>query len=62
MAENRRDWDEAVRFYSRAVEIDTFYTSAYTGLATAYFELGNYELEVENYQAAVRIDPENPDS
>lgn len=59
LAQNKKDWDDAVRFYSRAVELDSLYSDAYSGLAVVYYEKRDYDLELENFLAAARIDSNN---
>jgi len=46
LADNRKDWDGAIRYYNRALVADPQYTKAYLGLGGDYHEEGDYESEV----------------
>jgi S1-C subfamily serine protease len=62
LADNRRQWDQAIGYYSRAIQLNPAYADAYIGLAGDYYEKGQYELEVKNYEKAIQLDPGNPDA
>jgi S1-C subfamily serine protease len=62
LADNRRQWDQAIDCYSQAIQLDPSYADAYIGLAGDYYEKGQYELEVKNYEKAAQLDPGNPDA
>jgi tetratricopeptide (TPR) repeat protein len=62
LADNRREWDKAIAYYSQAIQLNPSYADAYIGLAGEYYQKGQYELEVENYKKAVQLDPRNPDA
>jgi tetratricopeptide (TPR) repeat protein len=62
LADNRRQWDQAIAYYSQAIQLDPSYADAYIGLAGDYYEKGQYELEVKNSERAVQLDPGNADA
>jgi tetratricopeptide (TPR) repeat protein len=62
LADNRREWDKAIAYYSQAIQLDPSYADAYIGLAGDYYEKGQYELEIKNYEKALQLDPHNPDA
>jgi len=62
LADNRRQWDQAIAYYSQAIQLNPSYADAYIGLAGDYYEKGQYELEIKNYEKAVQFDPGNPDA
>jgi tetratricopeptide (TPR) repeat protein len=62
LADDQRNWDQAVISYSKAIELDSNYTDAYIGLGGAYYEKGNYELELKNYLEAASRDPKDADA
>jgi len=62
LADNKKQRDKAIRLYSKALSLDPNYTAAYVGLATDYYDEGNYQLEVSNYEKAVASDPDNVDA
>lgn len=62
LASDRKDWNAAIDFFSKAVGLDSLYTDAYIGLAGAYFSTGEYNLEVKNYLAATYADPTSSDA
>ena len=62
LADNKRQRDNAIQLYSKALSSDPNYTAAYIGLATDYYDEGNYQLEVSNYEKAVASDPDNVDA
>jgi tetratricopeptide (TPR) repeat protein len=62
LADKRRQWDQAIAYYSQAIQLDPSYADAYIGLAGDYYEKGQYELEVKNYEKAVQLDPGSADA
>jgi len=62
LADNRQQWDQAIDFYSQAIQLNPSSADAYIGLAGDYYEKGQYELEVKNYEKAVQLNPRNPDA
>ena len=60
LAGDRHAWDLAVKHYSKAIDLNPRYAEAYTGRGTAYFELGEYERQLNDYQKASEIAPNNP--
>ncbi len=48
--------------YRGTTASDDKYVDAYLGLGVAYYEKGQFDLELEAYQKAIEIDPNNADS
>jgi hypothetical protein len=62
LADNKRQWDKAIQLYTKALSVDPDYRDAYTGLAWDYYEKGNYELEVSNFEQAAARGPEKAET
>jgi Flp pilus assembly protein TadD len=52
-------WDEAIYRWRKALELDPNNLMAHNNLAVAYEQMGEYELALEEYQTAYRINSEN---
>ena len=52
-------WDEAIYRWRKALQLDPNQVMAHNNLAVAYEQLGEYELALEEYQIAYRLDSEN---
>lgn len=59
IADNKNQYDTAITYYQKAIELDGQYADAYIGLGGDYYEKGNYELELANYLKATQLDPKN---
>jgi S1-C subfamily serine protease len=62
LADNKKHWDEAIKYYRKALALDETYADAYIGLGGDYYENGRFDLEVENYEKATIADPQNQDA
>ena len=62
LADNRRQWDQAIDYYTEAIKLNPGYADAYIGLAGDYYEKGEYRLEMKNYEKAVQLVPGNPEA
>jgi len=62
LAENRKEWNDAIRYFSRAVELDSLNADAYIGLGSCYFAKRDYKHEYESYLAATLADPNNSEA
>ena len=62
LADNEKDWNEAIQDYQKAIAIDAHYRDAYLGLGADYFEKHQFDLEVANYLKATELDPKNGDN
>jgi len=60
--ERRKMLQEAVVHLQKAVEIHPFYKNAYLLLGNANNYLKNYEASIQNYDAALRLDPNYSDA
>ena len=52
-------WDEAIYRWRKALQADPNNVMAHNNLAVAYEQLGEYELALEEYQVAYRLDSQN---
>lgn len=52
-------WDEAVYRWQKALQMDPNNVMAHNNLAVAYEQMGEYELAMEEYQIAYRLDSKN---
>lgn len=52
-------WDEAVYRWRKAMQLDPNNLMAHNNLAVAYEQMGEYELAMEEYQTAYRLDSQN---
>jgi Tfp pilus assembly protein PilF len=52
-------WDEAIYRWRKALQLDPNNLMAHNNLAVAYEQLGEYELALEEYQIAYRLDSQN---
>ena len=55
----RKDYEGAIEYFRRAVEIDPNLASAWNGIGSAYGELGNHEKAVEYCSKAIELAPRN---
>ncbi len=49
------DYKEALLYFTDAIELDDTYAPAYFRLGNTYFNLGELELAIENYNEAIRL-------
>lgn len=52
-------WDEAIYRWRKALQLDPNNLMAHNNLAVAYEQMGEYELAMEEYQIAYRLDSQN---
>ncbi len=52
-------WDEAIYRWRKAAQLEPNNLMAHNNLAVAYEQLGEYELALEEYQIAYRLDSQN---
>jgi Flp pilus assembly protein TadD len=52
-------WDEAIYRWRKALQLDPNNVMAHNNLAVAYEQMGEYELALEEYQIAYRLNSEN---
>ncbi len=52
-------WDEAVQYWKKALEKDPDSAAAHNNLAVAYEKRGALDEAGREYEAALRLDPEN---
>lgn len=56
----KSDYQEAIKDFSKAIEIDPSYIDAYNFRASTYSRLGNYRAAISDLKKAIEIDPKNP--
>ena len=52
-------WDEAIYRWRKALQLDPNSLMAHNNLAVAYEQMGEYELALEEYQIAYRLNSDN---
>lgn len=57
LAENKKDWDKAISYYRKAINLDDNYAAAYMGLGWDYYQKGDFHAEVDNYLKATAAAP-----
>ena len=58
-AGNNEEYDRAISFYLRAIELDPDYAKAYYNMGIAYADQGNTAKEIESYKKAIELDPDD---
>lgn len=53
-------WDEAVEFYSRAIEADSLFYQAYLNRGNSYLKSGRYNEAVSDYNRVLSLNPAHP--
>nr|2AVP_A Chain A, synthetic consensus TPR protein [Methanothrix harundinacea 6Ac] len=51
------DYDEAIEYYQKALELDPRSAEAWYNLGNAYYKQGDYDEAIEYYQKALELDP-----
>ena len=54
-------FDEAIRDYTKAVDIDPLNAFAYYNRGISYDRKGDFTSAIENFTLALKLDPNNPD-
>ena len=52
-------WNEAIRSWEKAIEIDPSYAAAWNNLGIAYEQQGKFDDARKAYDKAIKLDPEN---
>ncbi len=55
----RKKWDESLRHYQTAAELNPSSPAPYLGLATVHWQMGDFEQAATDLQKVLRADPEN---
>ena len=58
-AGNNEEYDRAISFYLRAIELDPDFVYAYSGLGWTYYHQGNYTKAIELYEKAIELKPDD---
>lgn len=53
------NYEEAVRYFTKAIELDSLYAQAWCNRGIAYEYLNEWELARADYLQSIKIDPEN---
>ena len=53
---------DAMKCYSRAIEMDPEYASAYQGMGDALYDSGSYWEAASEYRDSLIVEPANPDT
>lgn len=61
VALNKKEYDKAMGYFNRAIELDKNYGEAYVELGEIYYEKGQYDLEVEVLSKAITLIKDDPD-
>ena len=52
------EYDKAISFFLRCIELDPDFTNAYYNLGLAYYVQGNYTKAIESYEKAIELKPD----
>jgi len=55
-------WDDAVRWYRRALELDPKNTDARTDLGTCYFNLARFDEAIAEFNLVLELQPNKPEA
>lgn len=58
--QQRGDWDQAIFYYTRALENDDTFVTAYFNLGSVYWTRGDHALAKEAYRRAIELEPQAP--
>ena len=58
-AADAEKWDEAVQYWAKALALNPDSPAAHNNLAVAYERQGDWDGAAREYEAALRLDPEN---
>ena len=58
----KKDYDRAIHFYKKALEIQPRFVNAHRGMGLTYIDMGNYEAAVGSLERAVRYAPRFADA
>src|SRR5690242_3394978 len=57
-AAKRSEFPVAIKYFSKAIQINSLFKEAYFNLALAQSRLGDYQRSIENYSHVLAIDPD----
>ena len=57
-----KEYDKAISFYLKAIELKPDYAEAYYNLGLAYKNQGNLTKAIESYKKAIEVDPDHADA
>ncbi len=58
----KKDYSQAIEFYSKAIELDPKYTNAYYNRGLAYYDKGENDKAIEDNIKAIELNPEYADA
>lgn len=59
MAENKQEYDRAIEYFNKAIEVDDKYADAYIDLGIVYQEKGLYDKQLEFLEKAIQLAPDD---
>jgi TPR repeat protein len=62
LAENKEEYDKAIQYFNKTLELDDKYTDAYLDLGTLYSEKRLYDKELEVFEKAIQLAPNDFDA
>jgi len=57
-----KEWDKAISFFLRTIELKPDYAIAYYNLGLAYKNQGNHTKAIQLYEKAIEVDPDDADA
>jgi tetratricopeptide (TPR) repeat protein len=58
-ADEKREYDEAIEYFKKAIELDSQGVSAYNNLGNAYYNKKEYDRAIDYFKKAIELDPKN---
>jgi tetratricopeptide (TPR) repeat protein len=55
---DKRNYDQAIEDYSKAIELNPQYADAYSNRGNAYYDKRNYDQAIEDYSKAIELNPQ----
>ncbi len=56
----RKEYEESVRHFSKAIELDPGFKTAYMSRGAAWAKLGNTDKAMEDFEKVLELDPKDP--
>ncbi len=62
LSKNKKEYDKAIDYFKKCIDIDNSYVDAYVALGDVYYEKGLYGEELQILRKAILLDPNNSDA
>jgi tetratricopeptide (TPR) repeat protein len=62
LSKNKKEYDKAIDYFKKCIDIDNSYVDAYVDLGDAYYEKGLYDEELQILRKVILLDPNNSDA